>query len=57
MRLNVMVLGIVCLFAVAIGLAAPAVQDEDVRGAFLTTRPKEKPATTGTAPKSGKRRP
>lgn len=58
MRLNVMVLGFVCLCAVAIGIAAPAVQDDDVRGAFLTTRPKEKPATSGgTAAKPSRRRP
>jgi hypothetical protein len=58
MRLNVMVLGFVCLCAVAIGLAAPAAQDDDVRGAFLTTRPKEKPANTGAATRPpGKRRP
>ena len=43
MRLSVMVLGFVCLCAVVIGIAAPAMQDEDVRGAFLTSRPKEKP--------------
>ena len=49
MRFSVMVLGLVCLCAVAIGVAAPAFQDDgDVRGAFLTSRPKEKPANTGT---------
>lgn len=47
MRLSVMVLAFVCLCGVAIGIAATA-QDEDVRGAFLTSRPKEKPANTGT---------
>ena len=56
MRLSVMVLGFVCLCAVVIGIAAP-VQDEDVRGAFLTTRPKEKPATSGTATKPSHRSP
>jgi hypothetical protein len=50
MRLSVMVLGLVCLCAVVIGIAAPAVQDDDdVRGAFLTSRPKEKPGNTGGA--------
>jgi len=56
MRLSVMVLGIVCLCAVVIGVAAPF-QDDDVRGAFLTTRPKDKPANSGTATKPSKRRP
>ncbi|HKY45740.1 MAG TPA: DUF4384 domain-containing protein [Pyrinomonadaceae bacterium] len=57
MRLSVMVLALVCLCAVVIGIAAPAVQDEDVRGAFLTSRPKNKPATSGSATKPGRRRP
>jgi len=58
MRLSVMVLGFVCLCAVVIGIAAPAVQDEeDVRGAFLTSRPKEKPATSGPARKPNRKRP
>ena len=56
MRLSVMVLGFVCLCAVVIGIAAP-VQDEDVRGAFLTTRPKDKPATLGPATKPNRRSP
>ena len=47
MRLSVMVLAFVCLCGVAFGIAATA-QDDDVRGAFLTSRPKEKPANTGT---------
>src|ERR1041385_6060950 len=57
MRLSVMVLGFVCLCAVAIGIAAPLVQDEDVGGAFLTTRPKDKPATSGTATRPSHRSP
>jgi hypothetical protein len=59
MRLNVMVLGLVCLCAVVIGIAAPVVQDDDdVRGAFLTSRPKEKSGNTGGATaKPGRRRP
>ena len=57
MRLSVMVLALVCLCAVVIGIAAPAVQDEDVRGAFLTSRPKNKPATSGSATKPSRRRP
>ena len=57
MRLSVMVLALVCLCAVVIGIAAPAIQDEDVRGAFLTSRPKRKPATSGSANKPSRRRP
>jgi Domain of unknown function (DUF4384) len=57
MRLSVMVLAFVCLCAGVAGLAAPAFQEEDVRGAFLTSRPKEKPANSGTATKPSRRRP
>src|SRR5215216_3901555 len=59
MRLNVMVLGLVCLCAVVIGIAAPVVQDDDdVRGAFLTSRPKTKSSDTGGATaKPSRRRP
>lgn len=59
MRLSVMVLGLVCLCAVVIGIAAPVVQDDDdVRGAFLTSRPKEKSGNTGGATaKPSRRRP
>src|SRR5215217_9405575 len=56
MRLSVIFLGFVCLCAVVIGVAAPA-QDDDVRGAFLTSRPKEKPASSGAAIKPNRRRP
>lgn len=55
MRLSVMVLAFVCVCTVAIGIAATA-QDDDVRGAFLTSRPKVKPASTGTAAKPSRRR-
>ena len=58
MRLSVMVFGLVCLCAVVIGIAAPPVQDDDVRGAFLTSRPKDKTANTGgTTAKPSRRRP
>ena len=57
MRVSVMVLGFVCLCAVVIGVAAPTIQDEDVRGAFLTSRPKDKPATSGAATKPTRKRP
>jgi hypothetical protein len=40
------------------GTAARAVQDdEDVRGAFLTSRPKDKPASSGTTAKPSRRKP
>lgn len=55
MRLSFMVLGLVCLCAVVIGIAAPVVQDDDVRGAFLTSRPKVKPTSTGTTKPSRRR--
>ena len=55
MRLSVMVLAFVCLCGLVIGIAATA-QDDDVRGAFLTSRPKEKTASTSTAAKPGRRR-
>ena len=58
MRLSVLVFGLVCLCAVVIGIAAPAVQDDDVRGAFMTSRPKDKPPNTGgTTAKPSRRRP
>ena len=58
MRLSVMVFGLVCVCAVVIGIAAPAVQDDDdVRGAFLTSRPKDKPANTGGTASKSRRRP
>ena len=58
MRLSVMVFGFVCVCALVIGVAAPIVQDDDdVRGAFLTSRPKEKTTTSGVAAKPSRRRP
>lgn len=58
MRLSVMFLGLVCFGAVVMGLAAPAIQDEDdVRGAFLTSRPKDKSTSSGATTKPSRRRP
>ncbi len=57
MRLSVMVFGLVCVCALVIATAAPFTQDEDVRGAFLTSRPKEKPASTGGTANKGRRKP
>jgi hypothetical protein len=57
MRLSVLLIAMVCA-CIVIGVAAPAPQDqEDVRGAFLTSRPKDKPAGTGTTAKPSRRRP
>src|SRR3954452_6404513 len=58
MRLSVMVFGLVCVCALVMGTAAPLVQDdEDVRGAFLTSRPKDRPASSGTTAKPSRRKP
>lgn len=57
MRLSVIALGLVCFCAVVIGIAAPLQDEDDVRGAFLTSRPKDKPATSGAAKKPSRRRP
>jgi hypothetical protein len=57
MRFNVMILAFVCLSVFLIGIAAPVLQDDDVRGAFLTSRPKEKPASSGAATRPSRRRP
>jgi hypothetical protein len=57
MRLSVMVFGLVCVCALVIGTAAPLVQDDDdVRGAFLTSRPKDKPASSNNTPRPSSRR-
>ena len=58
MRLSVMIFGLVCVCALVIGTAAPLIQDdEDVRGAFLTSRPKDKPASSGNTAKPSRRKP
>lgn len=59
MRLRVLLLAMVCACAVAIGTAASAPQDEgdDVRGAFLTSRPKDKAPASSSASKPSRRRP
>jgi len=57
MRLSVMVFGLVCVCALVIGTAAPVVQDDDdVRGAFMTSRPKDKPASSSNTPRPSSRR-
>ena len=59
MRLSVMVFGLVCVCALVIGTAAPVIQDDDdVRGAFLTSRPKDKPVSSSSTPRTtGRRKP
>lgn len=57
MRLSVLLFAIICACAVVVGTAATAPQDEDdVRGAFLTSRPKEKATGSGRT-KPSRRRP
>ncbi|HEU4769915.1 MAG TPA: DUF4384 domain-containing protein [Pyrinomonadaceae bacterium] len=55
--MSAILFGLVFICA-AIAVALPPLQDEDdVRGAFLTSRPKEKPANSGSANKPTRRRP
>lgn len=57
MRLSVLLFAMVCA-CVAIGIAAPLPQDEgDVRGAFLTSRPKDKGPAPESSSKPSRRRP
>lgn len=53
--MRLIVLAFVCLCALVIGIAAPSMQDEDVRGAFLTTRQEKKPASSTPATKPRRR--
>lgn len=56
MRLRVLLLAMVCACAMVIGTSASVPQDEDdVRGAFLTSRPKDKPAGGSTGSRSRRR--
>src|SRR5438445_733795 len=51
MRLSILLFALLCVFAAVIAAVPLAHQDqEDVRGAFLTSRPKEKPETPRTKP-------
>ncbi len=57
MRFSAILFGLVLMCA-AIALAVPPLQDDsDVRGAFLTSRPKEKPASSGAATRPKRKRP
>lgn len=57
MRLSVLLFAMICACAVVVGTAAaPAPQDQDdVRGAFLTSRPKEKASASGSTRPSRRR--
>ena len=57
MRFSAILFGLVLICAV-IAVAVPPPQDEeDVRGAFLTSRPKEKPAGSSTGARPPRKRP
>ncbi|HEX2268786.1 MAG TPA: hypothetical protein VHH35_04605, partial [Pyrinomonadaceae bacterium] len=58
MRLSAILFGLILMCA-AIAVAVPPLQDEgDVRGAFLTSRPKEKkPASSAPATRPKRKRP
>jgi hypothetical protein len=55
MRLSAILFGLVLICAVIVVAVPPPQDEEDVRGAFLTSRPKEKPATASTTKPSRKR--
>ena len=48
MRLSAILFGLVFMCA-AFAIAVPTQDSDDVRGAFLTTRPKDKPASSSSA--------
>jgi hypothetical protein len=57
MRLSVLLFAMVCA-CVVIGIAAPLPQDQDdVRGAFLTSRPKDKAPASESSNRPSRRRP
>jgi hypothetical protein len=49
MRLTVVLFGLLCASALVINALPMAIPQDDVRGAFLTSRPKEKTAASSTA--------
>ena len=58
MRSIVVLFGLLCCAAILINAVPLSLQDqEDVRGAFLTSRPKEKSSTSSTTSKPSRRRP
>src|SRR5690349_6033995 len=56
MRLSAILFGLVLMCA-AFAVAVPPQDDGDVRGAFLTTRPKDKPATSSSTTRPPRKRP
>lgn len=57
MRFSAILFGLILMCA-AIALAVPPLQDDgDVRGAFLTSRPKEKPASSSATTRPKRKRP
>jgi hypothetical protein len=56
MRLSAILFGLVFMSAV-LAVAVPPQDSDDVRGAFLTSRPKDKPATSGSATRPPRKRP
>ncbi len=57
MRFSAILFGLILMCA-AIAVAVPPLQDDgDVRGAFLTSRPKEKPASSGASTRPKRKRP
>ena len=57
MKLTLALFGFLCAATLVVS-AVPLPQDqEDVRGAFLTSRPKEKPSNTPTTTKPSRRKP
>ncbi len=56
MRLSTILFGLVFMCA-AIGVAVPLQDGDDVRGAFLTSRPKDKPATSSSTARPPRKRP
>jgi hypothetical protein len=58
MRLMVVLIGLLCVSTLVISAVPLVTQDqEDVRGAFLTSRPKEKTSNSSSTPRPSHRRP
>jgi hypothetical protein len=56
MRLSAILFGLVFMCA-ALAVALPLQDGDDVRGAFLTSRPKDKPASSNSSTRPSRRRP
>ena len=57
MRFSAILFGLVLICAVMAVAVPPPQDEEDVRGAFLTSRPKEKPAGSSTGARPARKRP